>query len=86
MKPQLTIDADLYVTLLASKSLLERIQSEHAALVAVATAADNVIKANNVLLEAQRQGDNNAMADAMIALYAELDVLAAVRAGSEVSK
>lgn len=81
MKPQVTIDADLYVTLLASKSLLERIQSEHAALVAVATTADRVIKANNVLLESQRQGDNNAMADAMIALYAELDSLAAVRAG-----
>jgi hypothetical protein len=65
---------------------LQRAETEHAALVAVATTADRVIKANNVLLESQRQGDNNAMADAMIALYAELDALASVRAGSEVAK
>lgn len=53
--------------------------NEHAALVAVAEAADKVIKANNVLLEAQRQGDDDAMAHATIALYGELETLSTAR-------
>jgi hypothetical protein len=61
-------------------------KSEHAALVAVAEAADLVGKANMRLLEAQRDGDKTAIGNATADLWCELDRLEAVRAGSEVAK
>jgi hypothetical protein len=69
-----------------AQAALKEHDAEHAALVAVAEAADLVGKANMRLLEAQRQGDKTAIGNATMDLWSELDRLAAVRAGSEVSK
>jgi len=66
-------------------SLRDQFMAEHRSLVAAAEAADKVIKANNVLLEAQRAGDDDAMAHATIELWAEIDRLAAIREAKPIS-
>ena len=80
---QSTLTAILNRDVPMTDALIKEARAEHAALVAVAEAAEMVCKAIMRLWDAQRQGDKTAIGNATVDLWCELDRLAAVRAGSE---